>query len=637
MLYSEQIETAHKIIEHYTSDAKYVLLFALMQSGKTGIFLLVATEMLRLGLVDRVVIFTGNADKDLKKQMKNHNMTEFFKDYRKYLRDDLDFNADDAETITETISSMFVIGCSRELSKIACGENDLNIWDESHFAQSKGQLPDKFLTQHRISVNGENTSNGSKFLSVSATPFSEIVDNNSLQQGKSIVKHEPGPEYYGIKNMMDDGAIKQYTRINIEQYLEELKTGGERDKGILRTHSKKDHDMIIELCRIKEIEVYQYYQSATEDINDIMKREGPLCILVKNKLGMGKRLEHKTRLKWVMQTGKCRLDTVLQGLLGRCCGFRSGGSCEDISIYLPQSMIKMIKDSGYAEFYNESKKLLAPAMNVKKQQYRRGTLYPTIPDKVNIPLRELECADDDIKHLIRDYVRSNRYESKNVSSHLEMMKNDIENPNNITISDLKCRTYREHEKVLEKHYERGEILHHPGTGCGWQTLTDKAIRVFYKQDRALSGEFWTVFIQFRTDVPTCQKYIEVTTKKEVFCHTLETGDKIQQNGVCPLSMKVETATDVIAMQNSIEEAIRFSSSVTNLAPFCRITSSASSNSTWNGIIVNQVVYDALKPGGSIYAHILENCGKSLVCKKSRGRHPKDLPSQYVAKFASIEW
>ena len=71
-LYSQQICAATEIISAFVEKklSRFVLLYALMQSGKTDTFLFVACELLRLGHVERIVIFSGNREVELTKQLK---------------------------------------------------------------------------------------------------------------------------------------------------------------------------------------------------------------------------------------------------------------------------------------------------------------------------------------------------------------------------------------------------------------------------------------------------------------------------------------------------------------------------------------------------------------------------------------
>jgi hypothetical protein len=85
----------------------------------------------------------------------------------------------------------------------------LFIFDESHYAQNKGMQVDKFLTKIGISATGKEGLEDSDnyVLSVSATPMSELSDTIHHSQTKGMVYLEPGPTYYGVAEMRENGNI----------------------------------------------------------------------------------------------------------------------------------------------------------------------------------------------------------------------------------------------------------------------------------------------------------------------------------------------------------------------------------------------------------------------------------------------
>ena len=81
--FSNQIEAAKQIVEQFKVGANYTILLAEMQSGKTDAFMLAGAELVREGIVDRFVVFSGNAEKALKEQAKNQ--IDFWRKYEDYL------------------------------------------------------------------------------------------------------------------------------------------------------------------------------------------------------------------------------------------------------------------------------------------------------------------------------------------------------------------------------------------------------------------------------------------------------------------------------------------------------------------------------------------------------------------------
>ena len=67
--YEEQKLTARKIVAAYDSGSRQVLLNAMMQSGKTGVFMYVAFMLILNRKVDRVVILCGSDENELHAQL----------------------------------------------------------------------------------------------------------------------------------------------------------------------------------------------------------------------------------------------------------------------------------------------------------------------------------------------------------------------------------------------------------------------------------------------------------------------------------------------------------------------------------------------------------------------------------------
>ena len=81
--YENQIRSVKKIVTFFRNGKEYVILHAQMQSGKSDTFMLAGAELVRLGLFDRFVVVSANADRDLGKQTKN--VDDFKSKYIKFL------------------------------------------------------------------------------------------------------------------------------------------------------------------------------------------------------------------------------------------------------------------------------------------------------------------------------------------------------------------------------------------------------------------------------------------------------------------------------------------------------------------------------------------------------------------------
>jgi len=208
----------------------WTILFAEMQSGKTGTFLFVLFEMLIKKMVDKVIIFSGNRQTGLKKQTED-SVKEFVGIFRRHLRTDADFlllseeerndKLDELDEIVEKNKIKVVWGSDLKKQKDP-KKHTLFIFEESHFAQNEGMQVNKFLTKMGISATGEEglEKSGNYVLSVSATPISELSDRAHDSQTKGLVYLKPGPTYFGLSAMRETGNIVSYNVSEWKQQLE---------------------------------------------------------------------------------------------------------------------------------------------------------------------------------------------------------------------------------------------------------------------------------------------------------------------------------------------------------------------------------------------------------------------------------
>ena len=72
VLSRQQIQAGATTIQNFNSSLiRWQVLLAQMQSGKTETFLFIAAEMIRLCHIEHAIIFSGNAETDLKNQLVN--------------------------------------------------------------------------------------------------------------------------------------------------------------------------------------------------------------------------------------------------------------------------------------------------------------------------------------------------------------------------------------------------------------------------------------------------------------------------------------------------------------------------------------------------------------------------------------
>lgn len=667
--YPNEIAAAEELVQRF-NEGRYCILLAQMQSGKSNAFMLVGAEMVRLKMVERFVVISGNTEKALKEQAKKQD--DFWDEYHMQLIDRREMGPREASDKKKEIKKKWTVKMGSDLAKdTEKYENTLFIWDESHYAQSNKQRPDKFFIRNGLQPDGSAMEGNNKILSVSATPFSELVDNGIEKQNKSVVFAQPGKDYIGARFMLENNLIKSWKSDFVPQ-LEEccrmLKPDNTRNKGIIRV-SNKTEQTARDVAKSFGLECFLFDQS--QPVKDLEEKleDNKWCgvILVKGKLRMGTRIK-KHHILWAFETYggvnkmTTKTDTLLQGLFGRMCGYPESGSSKDITIYVPFAVLESDVFEQYANLMEHGHVApCGPAMNVHK--IKDNKTYPTIPDKVEIDLEDWETRKDlcrkDLYRKIKHYVLDT-LTSKNdrwvdplpptpvpvVQDLTRFMKGllreceDEQLSEFIKFNNLDEDSHSGHKEQLETCWQNGTLLTNPGPSNGvrahgkeLRVWTEGKIMTMAKQCFREKKPL-TVYLQYVTNIKTLQ--LE-TTKKEVFCRRNEDNDEVAANGAQPVTLPVETCTSIEAMKNAIKEGIRNAAAAQYLQVANRFESNATNdNRQWQGITLTTEVLMALEKGGEIYEEIKSEFKRKLEIKKPRGRRPTSLPT-HLTRLSSIQW
>jgi hypothetical protein len=419
----QQIKASHQIVESFIQERRWTILTAQMQSGKTTTYYLTAFIMLMLQLVNKVIIFSGNNEIELKNQVKESKdkflkslkneknliiLTDIINNYiNKNYINNYDTECDRARHIRESFdnfeNNVEVLWGGRDMEKYECSQDDyaFYIWDESHYAQNKGMCSENFLTSQGIYAHGNQANleeNNCYMLSVSATPFSEISDNKHQNQNKTIVNLEVDDEkYHGVKKMVQNRLIHSYNSSKWKTHLSDT----------LRRHASNSPSPKYALLRLRDslnirfdevmkmIEEcgwkYKLFDSSkSSQLNKIQDLENEpeenTVIVMKGKCRMGKVVPKKF-VAFCMETSKNpKTDVILQGLLGRMCGYHS---YNNIEIHLSDNVVK--STDGSTEFeryvrYIESNDVIPRKANniVFGKTNTRSTLHPIIPIRIRL-------------------------------------------------------------------------------------------------------------------------------------------------------------------------------------------------------------------------------------------------------------
>ena len=381
------------------------MLLAQMHSGKQITFLLVAALFILEKLVEYVVIFTGNRELELKEQIMfdlNTNIDDNDEDRIPiFARGGIIFNIfiesgmthDNAEDKLRDVRSRITCIWGADLKK-KCKHttNTLFIHEESHYAQSNNQQPDKFLKKIGVNPNGsieQLKKKNNYLLSVSATPFSELSDNIHHKQEKNVVILIPSKGYKGVNHFLENNKIKGYDSNNM---LETLNDGISIDNdidnykyGILRLHKHSDSDSNIE--EIKQIcsqhgWTIKYYDGTIKEIQNFKslknKPQQNTLIIIKGLGRMGSAYS-KTHIKFMMETAKdSNTDTTLQSF--RACGYDTP---DDLMIYINNNILLSgqlqhyvaLMSGNFTQIPDKAKNIIQNKKSSKKKNKNKCAYY----------------------------------------------------------------------------------------------------------------------------------------------------------------------------------------------------------------------------------------------------------------------
>lgn len=662
-------------MEHYSHGNRASILFAQMQSGKTSAFLLLAGEMLRTKKVEHVVIFTGNREVELKEQLLtqvNGNLVTkersfFDTKYCNYLAQKTDIFSglnflegfskagEVIQEIKDNITIVWGTELTKKLSSIS-RENTLFIFEESHFAQSLGQSPQKFLKALDLPANGNNEMlerRNNYICSVSATPFSELCDNGNFDQLKTVVRMEPGSGYRGVKWLKENNKIIGYE--NWEQTLTRVLNDkkDERVWAIIRVRGDEQMEIAERICLRAEWNIKKYDQEHSDIANMKTLEEepsSPTVVILRERCRMGT-VVPKNHLSFLFETSaSSNTDTLLQGLLGRACGYHEN---DRIEIYINKILLTSGEIETYIHFCEgEDKSVPNNAKNIipdeNVHEIGEKTLSPVIPIHIPRTCISEQATFGEKEAVIRDVLNA-------LETNETVIQNN-HNPENITekiMETLRVGTHIQKHRLSKPTYKDvpRKVLNaiqnkkpaKLSSGCGGCSL--------YYVDAPIEGlETGSYYLCCYLNL-TQQEVIDVFSKREkklpktngqeIFRYSsfLETGEVEFINGGFCLSLRPESSTNETIMLETIKECIlRSRDTETCLIIPSRINSIRQPGfEKFTGIYLSNDVYNSLQVGGNIYNTVKSEFDLSLKLTKSKGRPITKMPEGCVIRIAEISW
>jgi len=611
--YDQQIEMSERILSRFTSGEGelYGILLAQMQSGKSGTYYRLALESVHRGFFESVFIICGSRDTALREQTKEG------------LQAAIDAFCEEknlSHSKGKRLERSIKVYWNQELKSAKISDSCLIINDESHTAQSKSNIPFKeFWKANGLTscLYGEFSvliDRNIRVLSVSATSFSECVENQKVSIGmdihegvkltaKNVFIMEPGSTYTGVAKFLENGRIKFTSKPVTEKTqgvhlcsILQLKKYSRKYCLVRTKQATLDEPLVRQIAKVTGSEYKGIHGDALKVYDDDGNKINPLEFLsdpepptkttlvhICGAFRMGQVLD-KTHIGFVYeQSSSPQIDTLLQGLLGRVCGHDAN---LDVDIYVSSKRKEEIEN--YAEAVNLSDAecmasfaKIRPALNVKSGGGNKHTLHDTIKDKSGgywrkmIPIKfhysilgvdfdTREITHEDILNLFSDHP-----ELLESNPDQQFILDELNNPKHegrISNRDLHSESYKNRGTAvnLDRAIKKRERCTDWFTNvvCDHETTEVVPFTVLY--NKSTHGDVY--FIGFAPDKDMSdtlwKRYMGMnnTHKKcnynPAHVVTTETGKKIPNvNGGQVIRFPQETSTSEVELHHHLREAI----------------------------------------------------------------------------------
>jgi hypothetical protein len=385
-VFDNQIDTAKEIIYNfYIQQNRWCLLFAEMQSGKSGTFFSVPY------IIGRNAILTKKLGIDLNQNNNNINVflltgmnekeliEQFEKDIVGFTGMDIDKNVLHNSEMNSRFLKTPEMDWSNDdkvlVSKIK--KNSLILIDESHYGSDKKQILNNFLTKIvGIEPNGDNTpliKNNIYVVSISATPMAEFIQAKTSNFKKKIIPLKNSDGYYGIIDMFNNNKIHDASDLkdvkSIDRFIDRFLNISRNGYILIRStkHQEEIKNRLGERLIDVSVECYDSDKGNKNKTIDGLLEETPIkktIIFLKGKLRAGKRINTRNIIM-IHDTAESKVDTTVQSLLGRCCGYNKN---KDIEIYC--DMISAKKYKNWIESGFDVNMVPDKSKNVLKNSYK---------------------------------------------------------------------------------------------------------------------------------------------------------------------------------------------------------------------------------------------------------------------------
>lgn len=589
----QQIEAAVAITAAYTSLVLfYTILVSLTQAGKTGTYHKTIQDMIHQGTIQHAYILCGSNEKELKIQAIN--------DAKKY---NLDLYTSGRVEIL--FRQDFKQG--KDFKKLNI-RNALIVIDESHLDQNIGSELHQLLSKNGLTLDGNQNilqRNNTFILSVSATPYSELAaykhKETVFSQNKHIIQMKPGEGYYGIEEYERDGPLfSTYDIIeHPELFAQHIGQHGNMWSLIRLPSSKKGKDqetVIHKICNAHGYKALYYTSKVTEVAMTRKEQEAlqldkclkdapnvPTVVILHGRLRAGKVVPKEfVNLIWEGAEDS-KTDSIVQGLLGRMCGYKFGA--HKPTIFVPDCFIQ--RNKGKACPHSELERTLDPlnllprnATNLTKSRLANEAgngktpcppirLTLTASDNEWLPHNSFDISDRELGEYVRAVLMTNPHlvlDSPHLSQ--EQKKEILEFIPKAYPHVRKCGQVSYYTALLEAHKTNTSPPEH------------------FSGFPEMGFVFWNTAY---TDIPQANKnhlYVVFITKAKGFMDTIHLKSRIPMtNGksiftspllmpencvaVQPINISADSVATVAALKITLQNCIRRWVEDENVQPYIK--------------------------------------------------------------------
>ena len=241
-----------------------------------------------------------------------------------------------------------------------------------------------------LNPNGDNEpliKNNIYVVSISATPMAEFLNANISEFKKKIVPLKNSKGYFGIVDMFEnDQVFHSYdlkSNLSVDRFLDTILSI--KKNGYILVRCTKKQQIAIESRivqrNITKLSLIDYFRNSknmildNQGINDIIEQlpNNKTLIFLRVLLRAGKRLNTEN-IVMVHDTSESKVDTAVQSLLGRCCGYNKN---KDILIYCDKISAEKYKNWSFLfEYFPDE----TPA-NIQYQRMPKNGLVLTSINK----------------------------------------------------------------------------------------------------------------------------------------------------------------------------------------------------------------------------------------------------------------